>query len=509
MDRKSALKLGLSWLTGTPANAPQSTNTATESIQLPTLAATTSLDPFIPTSSMPWDRRRMLHLTRRMGFPPTSGMLNFLSGFSPTAAVDHLFNTAINTPKIAEPTWSNIGALPANATVQERQTYNQQRNTWTNEFVNTLARHILDSGFSGKMTLFWHNHFVTEFSDYGSNPQYAWRYIKTIQDHQFGNFKQLTFAIGLTPAMLLYLNGNQNQRVSPNENYARELLELFTLGEGTEYTQQDIEELAKALTGYQVNAQNLSVTFNQNRFANTAKTIFGKTGNYNYTTVHDLIFNERSELIARHVCREAYHFFVYPNAPEVVIDELAQLFLSSGMQIEPVLRVLFKSSHFFDDELIGSMVSSPVEHFGNFMSMMDVPRANQDLRNFFNYSSQTGQSLLQPTDVSGWRGHRNWLDTSTLPTRWNLMQQNVTRYRSQLLNFAKTMPQPNKPYDLARDMAEHMLAVPLTDDEYINLGNVLLGGSPSYEWNIGSDGAASRIQALVSYIVLLPEFQLN
>lgn len=89
------------------------------------------------------------------------------------------------------------------------------------------------------------------------------------------------------------------------------------------------------------------------------------------------------------------------------------------------------------------------------------------------------------------------------------MQQNVTRYRSQLLNFAKTMPQPNKPYDLARDMAEHMLAVPLTDDEYINLGNVLLGGSPSYEWNIGSDGAASRIQALVSYIVLLPEFQLN
>lgn len=451
----------------------------------------------------------MLHLTRRMGFSATSGMLNFLSGFSPAAAVDYLFNTAINTPKIAEPTWSNIGAPPANATVQERQTYNQQRNIWTNEFVNTLARHILDSGFSGKMTLFWHNHFVTEFSDYGRNPQYAWRYIKTIQDHQFGNFKQLTFAIGLTPAMLLYLNGNQNQRVRPNENYARELLELFTLGEGTEYTQQDIEELAKALTGYQVNARNLSVTFNQNRFANTAKTIFGKTGNYNYTTVHDLIFNERSELIARHVCREAYNFFVYPNAPEVVVDELAQLFLSSGMQIEPVLRVLFKSSHFFDDELIGSMVSSPVEHFGNFMSMMDVPRANQDLRNFFNYSSQTGQSLLQPTDVSGWRGHRNWLDTSTLPTRWNLMQQNVTRYRSQLLNFAKTMPQPNKPYDLARDMAGHMLAVPLTDDEYINLGNVLLGGSPSYEWNIESDGAASRIQALVSYIVLLPEFQLN
>jgi uncharacterized protein (DUF1800 family) len=509
MDRKSALKHGLSWLKGTPTNAPQSTNTATDAIQLPTLAASTSLDPFIPTPDMPWDRRRILHLTRRMGLSPTTGTMNFLSGFSPSAAVDHLINTAINAQKITEPAWSNIGAPPANATEQERQAYNQQRNIWINEFRNTLSRHILDSGLNGKMTLFWHNHFVTEFSDYGNNPQYAWRYIKTIQDHQFGNFKQLTLSIGLTPAMLLYLNGNQNQRVSPNENYARELLELFTLGEGIGYTQHDIEELARALTGYQVNNQTLAVTFNTNRFDNAAKTIFGKTGNYNYTTVHDLIFNERSELIAQHVCREAYNFFVYPNAPDEIVNQLAQVFISSGMQIEPMLRVLFKSKHFFDDELIGSMVSSPVEHFGNFMSMLEVPRNNQDLRNLFNYSSQTGQFLLQPPDVSGWRGHRNWLDTSTLPTRWNLMQQNVNLYRTQLLEFAKRMPSPNNAYQLARDIASWMIAVPLTDEEYTTLGNVLLGGSPSYEWRIDSDGASSRVQALVAYIVLMPEFQLN
>jgi len=509
MDRKSAIQHGLSWLGGVSAAPKQPNPVSTATDPLPKLTSDTSLEPFVPTSDMPWGRRRILHLTRRLGLTPTPGTLNFLSGYSPSAAVDHLFNLAVNATKIAEPSWSNIGAPPPTATDQERQAYNQQRNIWTNEFRNTLSRHILDSGLNGKMTVFWHNHFVTEFTDYGNNPQFAWRYIKAIQDHQFGDFKQLTLAIGLTPAMLLYLNGNQNQRVSPNENYARELLELFTLGEGIGYTQNDIEEMARALTGYQVNAQTITVTFNQNRFDNNPKTIFGKTGNYNYTTAHDLLFNERNELIARHISREVYNYFVYPNAPEDVVDQLAQVFLSSGMQIEPMLKTLFKSRHFFDDALIGSMVSSPVEHFGNFLSMLEVPRNNPDLRNLFNYSSQTGQFLLQPPDVSGWRGHRNWLDTSTLPTRWNLMQQYVNQYRTQLLEFAKRMPNPNNAYQLARDIAEWMIAVPLSDDEYTTLGNVLLGGSPSYEWNINSDGASSRVQALVSYIVLMPEFQLN
>jgi uncharacterized protein (DUF1800 family) len=509
MDRRSAIKQGLSWLGGTSSVANPSSGTDSSEAPLPTLSANTSLAPFQPSIDQPWDRRRAMHLLRRTGFVrPPAQVANFLNT-TPSNAVDQLIQISKNIPKIAAPTWADIGAPPRDATDEERQAYQQQRNQWTGEFRNTLSRHIIEGGLSGSLTLFWHNHFVTEFSDYGNMPQYAWRYIQTIQNHQFGSFKDLTVEMGLNPAMLLYLNGNLNRRQSPNENYARELLELFTLGEGNGYSQQDIEEMARALTGYQVNNVELSVIFSPARFDTNTKTIFGKTGNYNFESVHELLFTERREEIAHHICRELYRYFVYPEAPEAVVDQMASIFLQQDMQIEPVLRALFKSQHFMDDELIGAMVSAPVDHFGNFLRLLNAPRSPQDLRQFYTYTGQTGQIVLQPPDVSGWRGHRNWLDTSTLPTRWNLMQQYITRYRTQLLDLAKTMPEPNKPFDLARDLAEYMLAVPLTDEEYTHLGNVLLGGSPSYEWNIDSDGASSRVQALVSYIVLLPEFQLN
>lgn len=509
MDRRSAIQLGMSWLGGHQEAPVIATAHQPETSPLAALSADLSLEPFQPTVNQPWDRRRVMHLLRRTGFVrPPAQIANYLNT-TPSIAVDMLIQAAKNIPKIAEPTWANIGAPPREATEEERMAYQQQRNQWTGEFRNTLSRHVLEAGLSGQLTIFWHNHFVTEFSDYGNMPQYAWRYIQTIQSHQMGSFKDLTLEMGLSPAMLLYLNGNLNRRQSPNENYARELLELFTLGEGNGYTQQDIEELARAITGYQVNNVELSVVFNLARFDNSTKTIFGKTANYNYTTAHNLIFAERSDTIARHVCSELYKFFVYPEAPEAVIDQMADIFLANDMQIEPVLRALFKSRHFMDDELIGSMISSPVDHFGNMLRLINATRSPLELRTYYNYAAQTGMSLLQPPDVSGWRGHRNWLDTSTLPTRWNLMQQYTTRYRTQLLDFAKAMPEPNKPFDLARDLATYLLAVPLTDEEYTHLGNVLLGGSPAYEWNIESDGAASRVQALVSYITLLPEFQLN
>jgi uncharacterized protein (DUF1800 family) len=475
-----------------------------------TVLSDLSLSPFQPSPEMPWNRRRILHLTRRMGLTPPPGTINFLTGMSPSQAVDYLMQQAINAPKMPEPSWANLsGVPPAGATQAEITAFNQQRSVWINEFRAMLSAHILDTGLRGKLTLFWHNHFVTEFSDYGNNPQYAWRYINTIQNYHFAGFKPFTTAMGLTPAMLLYLNGNQNQRVSPNENYARELLELFTLGEGNGYTQKDIEELARALTGYQLNGQTNTVTFNQARFDGGSKTIFGKSGNYNYTTAHDLLFQERRESIARHICREVYHFFVYPNAPEVVIDELSNIYLEHDYTLEPVLRTLFKSRHFFDQDFMGSMIASPAELLGNFITMFNIPKNTQEYRNYYNLSSQIGQIFLQPPDVSGWRGHRAWLDTSTMPTRWNLMEQQVARFRSQLLDFAKAMPNPNKPYDLAREMAEHLIAVPLSEAEYLELGKVLLGGSPDYEWRIDSDGAASRIQALVSYIIQMPEYQLN
>src|SRR5690606_38536198 len=161
-----------------------------------------------------------------------------------------------------------------------------------------------------------------------------------------------------------------------------------------DYTQNDIEELARALTGYVIDPVTLSVTFVPNRFDSNPKTIFGKTANYNYDTAHDLLFAERAPVIARHICRELYSFFVYPNAPGSVVNDLAAIFLQNNLNLEPVIRTLFKSRHFFDVELIGANVSSPIDFFGNTISMLQINLTPQELRNFYNYSGQTGQQLL-------------------------------------------------------------------------------------------------------------------
>lgn len=515
MDRRTAFKKGTELIFGSKSESAgyeslDEVELITETEQaLAQVNVAMTLEPYVPNTNMPWNRRRVIHLCRRMGFIPEPSTLALLEGMSPSQAVDYLIQQAQNAKKITEPSWANLGLPPLNASAAEIQAYNTQRAIWLSDLRVMVSSHLLESGLRGKLTLFWHNHFVTEIGDYGNNPQYGWRYLNTIQEHHFAGFKALTLAMGITPAMLVYLNGIQNQRIRPNENYARELLELFTLGEGNGYTQKDIEELARSLTGYQVNGQDNSVNFNQARFDSGSKTIFGKTGNYNYTSVHDLLFQERREAIARHICRRAYQFFVYPNAPEMIVDEMAQLFLESDLNLVSVLRTLFKSRHFFDDEMMGTMVISPTELLGNFMTMFSIPKNTQEYRNYYNLTSQLGQVLLQPPDVAGWRGHRSWINTSTLPTRWTLMEQQVARFRVQLLEFAKLMPSPNKPYDLARHIAEYMIAVPLKDEEYLELGKVLLGGSPDYEWRIDSNGAASRIQALVSHIVQMPEYQLN
>ena len=131
---------------------------------------------------------------------------------------------------------------------------------------------------------------------------YLFQYYRTAEQHVLGNFKDLVHDMGLTPAMLFYLNGFQNTNTEPNENYARELFELFTLGEGNGYTQEDIIETSKALTGWNLSPQaGGQIIFNTNTFFNGDKTIFGQTGNWNYHDVIDILFQERGELIAQHI----------------------------------------------------------------------------------------------------------------------------------------------------------------------------------------------------------------
>lgn len=469
------------------------------------------LTPFIPDSAMPWNRRRVLHLLRRTGFGGNPARVAELLALTPGAAVDHIVDLCLATPSFPRPGWAGIGRPPTGSSQVVLAAYTSQRAGYVAEFKRDLTGSILRNGLHGRLTLFWHSHFATEIFEYGYMPQYAWQYITVIQAHLAGDFRRMVREMGLTPAMLIYLNGNLNRRSAPNENYARELFELYTLGEGNGYTQTDITEMARALTGYSTNDQTLQVAFTNTQFDNWFKTIFGVRENFTYPMAIDHIFTSRPQQVARHISRKLHAHFVHPDAPAEVIDALAQVFIDSGFRIDPVLRALFKSRHFFDESHIGALVKSPVELFGGLMATLahaDI-YTTTDFSTILNGSVEMGFDVLDPPDVGGWPGHRSWLDTSRLPIRWARSEQFLGRFGSSIMGFARSMPNPDDPYALAADLAEYLLPSPVGPDDRQALGQILLSGTPAYEWSINATGAANRVLGYVRHLVQLPDFQLT
>jgi len=473
------------------------------------MSSTPPLAPYIPSPATPWNRQRAAHLLRRTTFGAPLAAIEDALNRGPEATVDAILSACVARTPIAKPTWAETGGPAPGSTDAQIAAERAQRAQWTTEFRTSLSTHILTGGLHGRLTLFWHSHFATEYTDYFLRPQFAYRYIDLIQRHAIGDFKTLTHDMGLNPAMLLYLNGNLNTLTAPNENYARELLELYTLGEGNGYTQRDIEELARALTGYTVDIPNLKVNYVNARFDNWYKTIFGTWENFTYSSAIEHLFTVRRELIARHVCRKLYTHFVHATADEAVVGAMAELFLQSGWRVEPVLRALFKSAHFHEETRIGAMIPSPVVLFGAFLHNLNAPITSTAANLVYSHSRTLGHELLQPPNVAGWPGHRAWLDTSLLPTRWTSLQTFLTTFNVQLSRLVMAMPERDDAHALAPALADLMLAVPLPEAERNALGDLLLAGMPAYEWDITDFSSYAKVVAFMTHLISLPEFQLH
>lgn len=465
------------------------------------------LASYIPSPDKPWNRRRAAHLLRRTGFGASVAEIENTLSRGPSATVDALIDACVAQAPIPKPSWAETGGPFPGWTGAQIAAEQAQRAVWTNEFRTNLTSRILRTGLHGRLTLFWHSHFATEYTDYFLRPQFAYRYIDLIQRNTLGNFKNLTHDMGLTPAMLLYLNGNLNTRTAPNENYARELLELHTLGEGNGYTQRDIEELARALTGFTVRISYLEVVYDNTKFDNWNKTIFGTWENFNYSTAINHLFTAKRELIAQYVCRRLYTHFVHATADETVVDAMALLLLDNDWRVEPVLRALFKSEAFFEDGLIGARISSPFELLGGYLNSLGVTITTLEASTVLRLASSLSEDLLQPPNVAGWPGHRDWLDTSLLPTRWNSLNTLLMSYGWPLLDYAKRFPESGDAYALAAAIGEHILSVPLSEERKRELGDILLAGTPAYEWNVNS--SYSRLLGLMTHLFTLPEYQLT
>ncbi|MEM9920398.1 MAG: DUF1800 domain-containing protein [Bacteroidota bacterium] len=377
----------------------------------------TALEPYVPSTDKPWNERRIRHLYDRLGYGARLSDLQEGLQLSPGELVDQLINQVMAAPQPPPPFWANY-------TSDDYGDDNDMVFEHKAEFVARWAAAMIDDPIRSKMALFWHNHFVTEEEVYGCN-SYMWSYFALLYQQAFGNFRTFVEEMGKNPAMLVYLNGNINVADAPNENYARDLMELFTMGQNNGYTQTDVVEVSRALTGWRVEMYECTPPyFDNNLFDGSSKSIFGRSGNWGYDDVHELIFTERSAETATYICSKLYKFLVYDKTDDEVIQAMAQSFQDNNWELAPVLRTLLKSDHFFDERFINSRIKDPFEYFISLLRIAGIESTDLEADwsyELFSFCRECGQELFNPVDVAGWPGHHSWINENTLTVRWGFM----------------------------------------------------------------------------------------
>ncbi|MGF1678667.1 MAG: DUF1800 family protein [Candidatus Methylacidiphilales bacterium] len=265
-----------------------------------------------------------------------------------------------------------------------------------------------------KMALFWHGHFVSS-SEKVKETRALWKQNELFRYSGTGSFEDLTVQVGRDPAMLEFLDGARSKKQAPNENYARELMELFLLGEG-HYTEEDVKEAARAFTGWTVRRFRAESMFNSNSFDTGTKTILGKTGPFNDAdVVRVLLATERSP---RYLCTKLWSYFAYSQPEPEIIDSLTTTFRESTFQIQPVLREMFASEAFYSKKALRTQIKSPINWLASMARILSANSFPYEMG--ISMASQLGQELFNPPSVKGWDEGRAWISTSTLILRNNL-----------------------------------------------------------------------------------------
>ena len=260
-----------------------------------------------------------------------------------------------------------------------------------------------------RMTLFWANHFVCQ----SNNAVFAEQYNNTLRMMALGNFRTFVKAISREAAMINYLNLKQNRKTSPNENFARELMELFTLGRG-HYTEQDIKESARAFTGYGHDFYG-KFQFRKRQHDYQRKTFFKRSGRFDGDDIIDIILLEKK--CAKFICEKVYKSFVNENLNENHIDQMVDIFYPS-YDIEKLMRFVFMSDWFYDEVNIGTKIKSPVELLVGLSNT--VPIQFNKKRQVLSIQRMLGQLLLFPPNGAGWKTGQNWIDSNTIILRFRL-----------------------------------------------------------------------------------------
>jgi len=490
-------------------------------MEIMTSCNTSTLAAYVPTSANPWDTKKVNHIFRRLGFGGSKTEIDQALAQTPSAFIDSIIDAALAAPLYPEPSWSNWSYddyINAGLNFDE-ETQNHHRE-FRLEFINDF----LVNPFRAKMAFFWSNHFVTEIRQYYCS-NFLYKYYDMLQRNCLGNFQDFVREVGTNDAMLIYLNGFENGLYGSNENYARELYELFTLGENNGYTQTDIVEASRALTGYN-HWDNYcdSIYFippgqNNSTFDNTDKTIFGQTGNWGYDDVINILFQEKAPLIATHICTKLYRYFVSPTISDAIVADMATTF-QVDWNIENVLRTLFKSEHFFDELSIGSQIKSPYELSVSFLKTTEFPIDEQRKMNMFWQNDNVGQRLLDPPNVAGWQGDHEWINSSTLTGRWQIISGLVwytwNNNREQLRTFAiDSSDNSSDPFVVTKSIIDRFVPKELhTSIDYDNATDVFKYNIPQNyydtgQWNLYWNEAPYQVVLLLIHLSKMPELQIK
>lgn len=474
------------------------------------------MTPYSPSKNKPWTAKQINLVVRRLGFGCSLSDIDLHLNSTPESLIDDIVDGASNMEVTTAPEWSQWDNKQFNKSVNNKNYYHT---IWQRQ----AFKDIINNGFRERLTLFWSNHFVVEYKDV-NQPAYLYQYYALIQSHALGNFKTFVSEMGLAPAMLRYLNGFENKKNSPNENYARELYELFTLGEGNGYIQEDITETARALTGYNRFKTYLGVIeFNENSFDKGSKTIFGRSGNWGYNDVIDILFEEKKDLIANFICNKIYRYFVSPQLNSSVVSAMAETFKQNEFELKPVLKQLFKSEHFFDSVNSNVIIKSPIDlMLGLHHSLSFEYKDNVDLElNFRNKCREMGQEVFSPVDVAGWQGNHDWINSETLPKRWEFADYLLIKYWQKNKNQFKTFIQSLVGSDqtdlrvIVTQLKDFMFCpYEIKEEEMTDAINTFMGEVPeSYfedgTWSLNSNSVPKQVYDLMRFFITLPEFQLK
>ncbi|UCA59697.1 DUF1800 domain-containing protein [Chryseobacterium rhizoplanae] len=356
------------------------------------------------------------HLLWRAGFGVGINQIDDLKNKNLKALINELFKeegfTEINydTPDI------DLSGDYMNSTASAEQKKEMQRiYRAQNEELNL---NFLDKMVNSKeqirekMAFFWHGHFASRVL----NPKFNRQLLNTIRKNALGNFKDLLFEVSQSPAMLNFLNNQQNKKDHPNENFAREVMELFTMGRGN-YTEKDVREGARAFTGWSYDKEG-NFKERKNQHDEGIKTFLGKTGNFNGADALNIILEQKAT--AKFITAKIYKFFVNENVDQNIVNSLSNSFYNSGYDIKKLMTDIFTSSWFYDQKNIGNRIKSPIELMAGMMRIL--PMQIQNPENLIVYQKLLGQMLLYPPNVAGWPNGRSWIDSSTLMLRLQVPQ---------------------------------------------------------------------------------------